>query len=64
MWVDGEFWHKQSLNECKYTFQTMNFYNDLHKNDIAKKHNIPLLRIRENDDPKKILESINSIKIL
>ena len=59
---DGEFWHKQSLNECKYTFQIMNFYNDINKNEIAKKHNIQLLRIRENDDPQIIIEYINSIK--
>ena len=60
---DGSFWHKQSLNECRYTFQTMNFYNDIHKNEIAKKHNIPLFRIRETDTPEKILEYIDSIKI-
>lgn len=55
---DGSFWHKQSLNECKYIFQTLNFYNDQLKNEIAKKHNIPLFRIKETDPPEKVLEYI------
>jgi len=58
---DGEFWHKQTINECKYTFQTFNFYNDIRKNEIAKNHNIPLLRIRESESPQKILDYIKSI---
>jgi len=59
---DGEFWHKLSLTECVYPFQKNSFYNDLKKNKIAKDHNIPLFRIRENELPEKILECINSIK--
>ena len=55
---DGEFWHKKSLDECKYSFQRFNFYNDRHKDEIAKKHGIPLFRIRENEPPEKILEYI------
>ena len=58
---DGEFWHKQSLDECKYNFQTFNFYNDRRKDEIAKSNNIPLLRIRENEPPEKILDYINNI---
>lgn len=56
---DGEFWHKQSLKECKYGFQIQKYYNDIRKNEIAKKHGIPLFRIRENESPEKILEYIN-----
>ena len=59
---DGDFWHKQTLEECKYSFQSLNYYNDLAKNEIAKKHNIPLFRIRENDSPETILECIKSVK--
>jgi len=59
---DGDFWHKQSLDECKYSFQTFNFYNDRRKDEIAKSHNIPLFRIKENDSPEKIIEYIKSIK--
>lgn len=55
---DGEFWHKKTLEECKYSFQIFNFYNDRHKDEIAKKYGIPLFRIRENDPPEKILEHI------
>lgn len=57
---DGEFWHKKTLDECVYNFQTFNFYNDRRKNEIAQKHNIPLFRIRENDPPEKILEYIKN----
>ena len=48
---DGEFWHKSSLEECMYDFQKESFYNDQIKNSIAKKHDITLYRIRENDNP-------------
>ena len=59
---DGEFWHKQSLEECTYGFQTVSFYNDIRKNEIAKSNNIPLFRIRENEPPEKVLEYINYIE--
>jgi hypothetical protein len=58
---DGEFWHKKTLGECEYGFQTESYYNDIHKNEIAKKHNIPLFRIRENEQPEKILEYLKII---
>jgi hypothetical protein len=61
---DGDFWHKQTLYECKYNFQTFNFYNDQRKNEIARKHNIPLFRIHESDPPEKILECLNPKKIV
>ena len=47
----------------EFPFQKNSFYNDITKNEIAKNHNIPLFRIRENENPEKILEYINSIKI-
>jgi hypothetical protein len=59
---DGEFWHQLSLDECKYSFQTFNFYNDRRKDEIAKNHNIPLFRIREFESPEKILEIIKERK--
>jgi hypothetical protein len=59
---DGEFWHKKTLNECQYDFQITSYHNDILKNEIAKEHNIPLFRIREDDPPERILEYINSIK--
>lgn len=59
---DGDFWHKPELEECVYQCQKTVYHNDLNKNEIAKRHNISLFRIRENDSPEKILEYINSIK--
>ena len=56
---DGKFWHKQSLEECTYSFQIFNFYNDRRKDEIAKKYNIPLFRIKEDEPQEKILEYIN-----
>lgn len=58
---DGEFWHKLTIEECKYDFQINSFYNDQLKNDIAKSKNIPLYRIRENDDLSIILDIISRI---
>lgn len=55
---DGEFWHKKSLNECTYPFQKTSYYNDTIKDEIAKRHGIPLFRIREHESPEKILECI------
>lgn len=58
---DGEFWHKTTLQECKYKIQIDSYYNDILKNEIAKKHNIKLFRIRESENPIRILEIINSL---
>jgi very-short-patch-repair endonuclease len=58
---DGEFWHKKSLDECDYDFQITSYHNDILKNEIAQRHNIPLFRIRENEPPEKILECLNII---
>ena len=43
---------------CKYPFQKNSYYNDRHKDEIAKKHGIPLFRIREDESPEKILECL------
>lgn len=56
---DGEFWHKKTLEECKYDFQVKKYHGDRRKDQIAKNHNIPLLRIRENEDPQKILDFLS-----
>jgi hypothetical protein len=59
---DGDFWHKQTLEECKYNFKKESYYNDIHKNEIAKKYNIPLYRIKETDSPAIVLDVINQYK--
>lgn len=43
---DGEYWHKQSLEECDYEWQKANFKNDLLKNKIAKELGYKLVRIK------------------
>jgi len=43
--IDGEFYHPLTLDECKYDFQVRNYYNDIEKNNIAKKNNLILERI-------------------
>lgn len=53
---DGEFWHKLSLDDCKYDFQRVAFHNDRKKDCIAKAHNIKLFRIKENDSCDRIME--------
>lgn len=53
---DGEFWHKQNLEECKYSYQKDCYFNDIVKNQIAEKCGIKLIRIRENSIPKTIRE--------
>jgi len=60
---DGIFWHKQSLDECKYDFQIKKYHNDRRKEDIAKKHGIQLFRIRENEPSNRILQIISSLSI-
>lgn len=54
--IDGGFWHKQSLEECKYKYQTESYYNDIVKNQIAEDNNMKLIRIRENSIPNTITE--------
>jgi hypothetical protein len=54
--IDGDFWHKQTLDECKYKYQTESYYNDIVKNDIAKNNNMRLIRIREKNMPITITE--------
>ncbi len=53
---DGDFYHKNSINECIYIFQKKNFKNDIIKNKLAKKNKYGLIRIKESD-----LKSINNI---
>ena len=58
---DGSFWHKQSLEECKYECQKKNFVVDKLKNRIAEEHGHRILRIREDkpieaDEMRRILK--------
>lgn len=54
--IDGDFWHRPSLDECKYDFQIESFHNDRLKENIAAKNNIRLVRIKEKSVPKTIRE--------
>ena len=58
---DGSFWHKQSLEECKYECQRKNFQVDKLKNRIAEENGHRILRIREDepitaDEMRRILK--------
>lgn len=44
---DGSFWHPSTKAECKYDCQKKNMENDQVKDEIAKRHSIKLIRIRE-----------------
>jgi len=54
---DGDFWHKESMDECIYPVQKRNFKNDRKKDFIAKTNGYKLIRIRQ-------LDYITSIKQL
>lgn len=54
--MDGDFWHKLTLEECKYKYQVDSYYNDILKNQIAEKNGYKLIRIRENNIPNTIIE--------
>ena len=54
--IDGDFWHRPSLYDCKYHFQVESFHNDRLKEDIARKNNLRLVRIKEKEIPKTIGE--------
>lgn len=58
MEFDGDFWHKDSIDECKYDFQKKSYKSDQHKNEIAKKHGLRLIRIKESKPVKSILNLI------
>ena len=57
--IDGIFWHPKSLGECKYEFQKTSYFNDLEKENLLKQKNIKLIRIRENEFPDSIINTIN-----
>ena len=57
--IDGIFWHPKSLDECKYEFQKTSYFNDLEKENLLKQKNIKLIRIRENEFPDSIINTIN-----
>lgn len=54
--IDGEFWHRSSLEECQYQFQIESYHNDKLKEEIAKNNGIRLLRIKEFQIPNTISE--------
>jgi very-short-patch-repair endonuclease len=56
---DGDYFHKQTYEECIYPIQKRNLKNDKKKNQIAKNNGYKLLRIKEGDyitSIKKLLE--------
>lgn len=59
--IDGEFWHKSSIDECKYEFQKESFYNDLKKKELAEQNNFRLIRIPEHNIPKTIKELLPNV---
>lgn len=54
--IDGDFWHRKSLDDCKYEFQRESFHNDRKKEEIAKRNNMRLIRIKEHHIPTTIGE--------
>ena len=54
--VDGDFWHKNSIEECVYDFQKESYYNDILKNSIADDNHIKIVRIKEKQIPLTIKE--------
>lgn len=54
--IDGAFWHKESLLDCQYEFQRESFHNDRKKEEIARRNNMKLIRIKEHHIPKTIKE--------
>ena len=46
---DGSFWHKEKEEDCKYDFQLKGMKVDKIKNDLAKKHGLKIVRIKENE---------------
>lgn len=59
--IDGDFWHKQTIESCKYEFQKKAFFNDIEKNEIAIKNNFKILRILEKNLPKTVMEAVLSV---
>lgn len=58
--LDGTFFHKESISECKYGIQKKNYRNDRVKDKIAKQNKYILIRIKESDliiDLKKHIEA-------
>lgn len=51
---DGDFWHKESLNECQYDFQRKSYYVDQLKTKLAKKYGMKLIRIKESNPVSSI----------
>ena len=57
---DGDYWHKNSLEECENDLQINNFKNDRLKDKIAQELGYKLIRITGNNkNTETILENIN-----
>lgn len=57
---DGDYWHKNSLEECENDLQINNYKNDRLKDRIAHELGYKLIRITGNNkNIEKILENIN-----
>lgn len=58
---DGSFWHKEKLEDCKYSYQKHNYLNDIEKNEIANRNGLKLIRIREDTPIDSIKELLSDI---
>ena len=52
--IDGSYWHKKDLIECKTKIQKRNFFNDITKDKLAFKFGYRLIRILENQNDQEI----------
>lgn len=52
--IDGSYWHKKDLSECKTRIQKHNFFNDISKDKLAFKFGYKLIRILENQNNEEV----------
>jgi very-short-patch-repair endonuclease len=62
--IDGSYWHKKDLTECKTRIQKRNFFNDIAKDKLAFKFGYRLIRILEKEtDPEIVKILIKELNI-
>ena len=54
--IDGSYWHKKDLTECKTKIQKRNFFNDITKDKLAFKFGYRLIRILEKETDQEIIK--------